>query len=234
MALTSRSTGTPSISARSSFSVAPNGSVLWSTTVTATSYTGFRGAALYARTPVGDCSSVPGTTDNDYVIALDTVSGRWSAKCPSTPTAPRSEAGRLPRAPPGCGPARPAARPGAGGVRKQTKCCHRCVRQSCSPTFRPCVTARSWPPSWQAARPDWRPLTTAMPRCSTATAGQCWHEPADAADAVQDTFVIAAAELGRLRDPDRLRPWLYAVAGTSATGNCAPEPGLPRSMKPAT
>jgi RNA polymerase sigma factor (sigma-70 family) len=37
-------------------------------------------------------------------------------------------------------------------------------------------------------------------------------EPADAADAVQDTFVIAAAKLGGLRDPDRLRPWLYAVA----------------------
>ncbi len=37
-------------------------------------------------------------------------------------------------------------------------------------------------------------------------------EPADAADAVQDTFVIAAAKLVDLRDPDRLRPWLYAVA----------------------
>ena len=37
-------------------------------------------------------------------------------------------------------------------------------------------------------------------------------EPADAADAVQDTFVIAAAKLGGLRDADRLRPWLYAVA----------------------
>ncbi len=38
------------------------------------------------------------------------------------------------------------------------------------------------------------------------------HEPADAADAVQDTFVIAASKLGELRDPGRLRPWLYAVA----------------------
>jgi RNA polymerase sigma factor (sigma-70 family) len=37
-------------------------------------------------------------------------------------------------------------------------------------------------------------------------------EPADAADAVQDTFVVAAAKLGDLRDPDRLRPWLYAVS----------------------
>jgi RNA polymerase sigma factor (sigma-70 family) len=37
-------------------------------------------------------------------------------------------------------------------------------------------------------------------------------EPADADDAVQDTFIIAAAKLDGLRDPDRLRPWLYAVA----------------------
>ncbi|MDQ2810853.1 MAG: sigma-70 family RNA polymerase sigma factor, partial [Actinomycetota bacterium] len=38
------------------------------------------------------------------------------------------------------------------------------------------------------------------------------HQPADAADAVQDTFVIAASRLAALRDPQRLRPWLYAVA----------------------
>ncbi len=38
------------------------------------------------------------------------------------------------------------------------------------------------------------------------------HEPADAADAVQDTFVIAASKLAGLRDQSRLRPWLYAVA----------------------
>ena len=37
-------------------------------------------------------------------------------------------------------------------------------------------------------------------------------EPADAADAVQDTYVIAAAKLDGLRDPDRLGPWLHAVA----------------------
>jgi RNA polymerase sigma factor (sigma-70 family) len=38
------------------------------------------------------------------------------------------------------------------------------------------------------------------------------REPADAADAVQDTFLIAATRLAGLRDRDRLRPWLYAVA----------------------
>jgi RNA polymerase sigma factor (sigma-70 family) len=34
----------------------------------------------------------------------------------------------------------------------------------------------------------------------------------DAADAVEDTFVVAADRLGSLRDPRKLRPWLYAVA----------------------
>ena len=38
------------------------------------------------------------------------------------------------------------------------------------------------------------------------------NEPAEAADAVHDTFVIAAIRLGGLRAPSRLRPWLYAVA----------------------
>jgi len=38
------------------------------------------------------------------------------------------------------------------------------------------------------------------------------REPADAADAVQDTFLIATVKLGGLRDPGKLRSWLYAVA----------------------
>jgi RNA polymerase sigma factor (sigma-70 family) len=37
-------------------------------------------------------------------------------------------------------------------------------------------------------------------------------EPAGAAGALADTFIVAAARLGGLRDPGRLRPWLYAVA----------------------
>ncbi|HEY0718938.1 MAG TPA: sigma-70 family RNA polymerase sigma factor, partial [Streptosporangiaceae bacterium] len=37
-------------------------------------------------------------------------------------------------------------------------------------------------------------------------------EPAAAAYAVQDTFVIAASAVTELHDPNRLRPWLYAVA----------------------
>jgi hypothetical protein len=37
-------------------------------------------------------------------------------------------------------------------------------------------------------------------------------DPAGAADAVQDTFVIAGSRLAGLREPERLRAWLYAVA----------------------
>ncbi|WP_216205334.1 sigma-70 family RNA polymerase sigma factor [Amycolatopsis aidingensis] len=38
----------------------------------------------------------------------------------------------------------------------------------------------------------------------------------DAADAVQDTFLLAAERLSQLEDPRRLRPWLYAVARNAA------------------
>ena len=37
-------------------------------------------------------------------------------------------------------------------------------------------------------------------------------DPEDAANAVRDTFVIAACKLSVLHDPSRLRPWLHAVA----------------------
>ena len=36
-------------------------------------------------------------------------------------------------------------------------------------------------------------------------------EPADSADAVRNTFVIASAEVSRLSQPDRLRTWLFAL-----------------------
>ena len=37
-----------------------------------------------------------------------------------------------------------------------------------------------------------------------------------AADCVQDTFCVAATRMHQLRDPDRLRPWLYSVARNEA------------------
>jgi RNA polymerase sigma factor (sigma-70 family) len=38
------------------------------------------------------------------------------------------------------------------------------------------------------------------------------RRPADAEDCLQDVFVIAATRLGDLREPERLRSWLYSVA----------------------
>lgn len=37
-----------------------------------------------------------------------------------------------------------------------------------------------------------------------------------AADCVQDVFCLAATQLPKLREPDRLRPWLYAIARNEA------------------
>jgi RNA polymerase sigma factor (sigma-70 family) len=42
-------------------------------------------------------------------------------------------------------------------------------------------------------------------------------DPHTAADATQDTFVTAARRLDQLRDPTKLRPWLYAVARNECT-----------------
>jgi len=40
------------------------------------------------------------------------------------------------------------------------------------------------------------------------------RNPEDASDAVADAFVAFAEKLPQLRDPDRLRPWLYAIVRT--------------------
>ena len=58
-------------------------------------------------------------------------------------------------------------------------------------------------------------LAEAYDRYATPLYSYCrslLREPADAADAVQDTFLVATAKLRDLRDPSRFRPWLYAVA----------------------
>jgi RNA polymerase sigma factor (sigma-70 family) len=38
------------------------------------------------------------------------------------------------------------------------------------------------------------------------------HDRDEAADVVQDTFLVAGARLHQLREPAKLRPWLYAIA----------------------
>ena len=40
-----------------------------------------------------------------------------------------------------------------------------------------------------------------------------------AADCVQDVFCIAATPLPQLREPDKLRPWLYSIARNEALRN---------------
>jgi RNA polymerase sigma factor (sigma-70 family) len=58
-------------------------------------------------------------------------------------------------------------------------------------------------------------LADAYDRYASGLYGYCrvmLREPQDAADAVQDTFVITAARVSALRDPGKLRAWLYAVA----------------------
>lgn len=43
------------------------------------------------------------------------------------------------------------------------------------------------------------------------TAAAMLRDRHEAADAMQDVFLIAAERLGQLRDPSRLKPWLYAI-----------------------
>ena len=55
----------------------------------------------------------------------------------------------------------------------------------------------------------------AYDRYAAALYGYChWmlHDSADAAEALQDTFVVAAATLSELSEPSKLRPWLFALA----------------------
>ena len=54
----------------------------------------------------------------------------------------------------------------------------------------------------------------AYDKYAAALYGYCrWmlHDPADAAGALKDTFVIAASTLSGLSEPSRLRPWLFAL-----------------------
>jgi RNA polymerase sigma factor (sigma-70 family) len=57
--------------------------------------------------------------------------------------------------------------------------------------------------------------------------GTLLSDPADAADAVRETFVIAAARLDGLREPERLRAWLYAVARSECLRIASSKKGTP-------
>jgi RNA polymerase sigma factor (sigma-70 family) len=58
-------------------------------------------------------------------------------------------------------------------------------------------------------------IAMAYDRHAAALYGYChWmlHNSAEAADSLQDTFVLAAATLTELPEPAKLRPWLFALA----------------------
>jgi len=54
------------------------------------------------------------------------------------------------------------------------------------------------------------------------------RNPAAAADAVQDTLIAADAQIGKLRDPERLRVWLYCIARRQCLSD------LPRGAETST
>ena len=58
-------------------------------------------------------------------------------------------------------------------------------------------------------------IAMAYDRYAAALYGYChWmlHDSADAAESLQDTFVLVAATLSDLPEPSKLRPWLFALA----------------------
>jgi Sigma-70 region 2 len=54
----------------------------------------------------------------------------------------------------------------------------------------------------------------------------------EAAEAVLDTFLIATAKLDMLRDPDRLGPWLHAVARNECLRRLGPGGEIPAAADP--
>src|SRR5690606_16346830 len=57
-------------------------------------------------------------------------------------------------------------------------------------------------------------------------------DPDVAADAVLDTFVVACARADRLRQPERLRTWLYAIARGECRWHADPRRGAPGDPDP--
>ena len=58
-------------------------------------------------------------------------------------------------------------------------------------------------------------LAIAYDRHAAALYGYCHsmlHDSAGAAESLQDTFIVAAATLAKLREPSGLRPWLFGLA----------------------
>ena len=72
-------------------------------------------------------------------------------------------------------------------------------------------------------------IAMAYDRYAAGLYGYChWmlHDAAAAAESVQDTFVLAAAVLGELPAPEKLRPWLFALARNDCRRRVRPRSAL--------
>ena len=72
-------------------------------------------------------------------------------------------------------------------------------------------------------------IAMAYDRYAAGLYGYChWmlHDAAGAAESVQDTFVLAAAVLGALPAPAKLRPWLFALARNDCRRRIRPRPAI--------
>jgi RNA polymerase sigma factor (sigma-70 family) len=70
------------------------------------------------------------------------------------------------------------------------------------------------------------------------TAAAMLSDRHEAADVVQDTFLVAAERMGQLREPERIKPWLFAIARheiyrrTKRRGRVTPSEVLPDVAAP--
>jgi DNA-directed RNA polymerase specialized sigma24 family protein len=72
-------------------------------------------------------------------------------------------------------------------------------------------------------------IAMAYDRYAAGLYGYCdWmlHDAAGAAESVQDTFILAAAIVGALPTPAKLRPWLFALARNDCRRRIRPRPAL--------
>ena len=72
-------------------------------------------------------------------------------------------------------------------------------------------------------------IAMAYDRYAAGLYGYCdWmlHDAAGAAESVQDTFVLAAAIVGALPTPAKLRPWLFALARNDCRRRIRPRPAI--------
>jgi RNA polymerase sigma factor (sigma-70 family) len=73
-------------------------------------------------------------------------------------------------------------------------------------------------------------LAGAYDRYAAPLYGYCWSmlpEASEAAEAVRDTFTLAVRQLGRIRDPGKVRSWLFSTARTECLRRSrAAKPGI--------